>query len=238
VAFANADGGELLVGVENDCQITGFYATDHTLFTELLNSYRDGVYNNTPLTNIRALHLRIDDTDVLYFATPKSTNTIHFTSDGRCLQRRDLENVPISAEEILFTRGERTSREYDRQFVEGAHTSDLDMDLVKALADQLSAGMSSEKCLQILELADFSGGYLKLRRAVLLLFAKEPARWHPRLPIRILKVVGVEIKTGEDYNITDEFIEGNVLLLIERAWNELRPHLVQTRLTGSGLRRE
>jgi ATP-dependent DNA helicase RecG len=200
---------------------------------ELLGSYRDGVYSKTPLTSVRAIHLRIQNKSVLYFSTSKSTTTIHHTSNGRCVQRRDLENVPISADEILFTRQEQISREYDRQFLDGAHTSDLDFNLLKALSEQVSVGMSVEKCLQYLDLADFSHGYLKLRRAALLLFANEPTKWHPRLQIRILKVLGTEIKTGEDYNISDEYIEGNILSLIERAWDKLRPHLVQTRLTGS-----
>jgi ATP-dependent DNA helicase RecG len=233
VAFANADGGELLVGVEDNGEITGFQSSDEELFSELLGCFKDGVYKNTPLSNVRAVHLNIEDKDILYFSTPKSITTIHHTSNGRCVQRRDLENIPISSDEIVFTRQERISREYDRQFVEGAHTSDLDVDLVKALAEQISVGTTFEKCLQILDLADFSDGYLKLRRAALLLFSKEPVKWHPRLPIRILRVAGTEIKTGENYNISDEFIEGNILTLIERTWEMLRPHLVQTRLTGS-----
>lgn len=233
VAFANADGGELVVGVEDDGEITGFVDRDHRLFQELLSSYKDGVYIRTPLSNVRAVHLLLDDKDVLYFSTSKSTTTIHQTSLGRCVQRRDLETVPISLEEIIFTRQERLSREYDRQFVMGAQADALDLDMVKALADQVSVGMSAEKCLQYLDLADFSDGYLKMRKATFLLFAKEPSKWHPRLQIRILKVSGSEIKSGEDYNISDEYIDGNIVTLVEKAWERLRPHLVQTRLTGS-----
>jgi ATP-dependent DNA helicase RecG len=233
VAFANADGGELLVGVEDNGEITGFQSANQELFSELLNCYKDGVYKKTPLSSVRAVQLNIEYKDILYFSTPKSMTTIHHTSNGRCVLRRDLENIPISADEIVFTRQEQISREYDRQFVGGAHTSDLDLDLVKALAEQISVGTTAEKCLQILDLADFSDGYLKLRRAALLLFSKEPMKWHPRLPIRILRVSGTEVKAGENYNISEEFIEGNILELIERTWQMLRPHLVQTRLTGS-----
>lgn len=233
VAFANADGGELLVGVEDDGEVSGFSQHDEDLFSELLDAYKDGIYRKSPLTSVRAIRLTMDGKDVLYFSTPKSTTTIHQTAGGRCVQRRDLENVPISADEILFSRQERISREYDRQFVDGAHTSDLDTDLVRTLSDQISMGMSFEKCLQILDLADFSDGYLKLRRAALLLFSREPARWHPRLPVRILRVAGTEVKTGEDYNISDEFVEGNIFTLVNKAWDMLRPYLVQTRLTGS-----
>lgn len=75
---------------------------------------------------------------------------------------------------------------------------------------------------------------LRLRRAALLLFAQSAVKWHPRLQIRILKVDGDLVRTGEEYNIvTDEVIVGNILTLADRAWEALPPHLVQTRFDKS-----
>lgn len=91
--------------------------------------------------------------------------------------------------------------------------------------------MPAEKCLQYLELAEYGYSQLRYRRASLLLFAKNPSRWHPRLQIRILKVDGNEVRTGEAYNIiSDQVIHGNILKLIDQAWEALRPYLVQTRI--------
>lgn len=91
--------------------------------------------------------------------------------------------------------------------------------------------MSIEKCLQYLDLAEYADGGLKLRKASLLLFASDPQKWHPRLQIRIIKVNGNEIKTGAEYNVTaDDSISGNILVLLEKGWEGLRPHLVQTTL--------
>jgi ATP-dependent DNA helicase RecG len=233
VGFANADGGELLVGVEDDGDVTGFLDADDRLFDYLLSSYKDGVYKGTPLTNVRAIKLKVQQRTILYFSISKSSTTIHHTSEGKCLQRRDLEVIPIAADEIKFTREERLSREYDREYLDGPQADTLDLSLVKSLADQISQGMSPEKCLQYLDLADFNNGYLRLRKAAFLLFAKEPAKWHPRLQIRILKVAGTEVLTGEHYNISEEYVAGNLVSLVENSWTQLRPHLVQTRLTGS-----
>jgi len=234
VGFANADGGELLVGVEDDGTLTGLGEADHGAIEYLMGCYRDGVHHSTPLAGVRTARCRMEGLDILYFAIPKSTTSIHFTSDGRCLQRRDLETVPISADEIKYGREEKASREYDRLFLEGARTDSLDLKAVRVLAEQLSSGMSPEKCLQHLDLADFSSGYLRLRRAALLLFATEPAHWHPRLEIRVIRVIGNTLQAGAAYNVaSDRRIAGNLVTLIEKAWDELRPHLVQQRLTGS-----
>lgn len=231
VGFANADGGELLVGVEDSGEISGI---DN--FSEAdIQSFQDAgvthVHRETPLPEVRKSLLKLDGKTVLYLSVPKSTRYIHVTSDGRCLQRRDLETVPVAAEAIQFDRAEQRSREYDRDFVDGVSADDLNLDLVRSVADQLMKGMSPEKCLQYLGLSEYGLSLLRIRRGALLLFAKDATRWHPRIQVRILKIDGDELKSGEDYNVeSDQIVSENVLLLIDKAWDALRPHLVQTKI--------
>ena len=116
VAFANADGGELLIGVEDDGTITGV-PFDETRIATLLKAPITGVFSETPLPSPIATKVSFDDKLILYFAVDKSTRTIHQTSDGRCLQRRDLESVPVAATRLQFERQEQLSREYDRQLL-------------------------------------------------------------------------------------------------------------------------
>ena len=114
VAFANGDGGELLIGVEDDGSITGIDRLSEGDKASLQESHHSQVHTKTPLPPIRTTTLKLDDLQVLYFSVQKSTSHVHLTSDGRCVQRRDLETVPIPPEEILLDRRERESREYDR----------------------------------------------------------------------------------------------------------------------------
>ncbi len=234
VAFANADGGELLVGVEDSGEITGLPGFSPQEIGLLQDAPTSRVHSDTPLPTVRKYRLTFDGKEVLYFSVPKSTEYVHITSDGRCLQRRDLESVPVAAEAVQFDRRERKSREYDREFVDGVSADDLDIEMVRVVADQVMKGMSAEKCLQYLELGEYGLSQLRLRRGALLLFAKSPSKWHPRLQIRILKVDGDSVRTGEDYNVvSDELIAGNILTLAERAWESLRPHLIHTRFDKS-----
>lgn len=238
VAFGNADGGELLVGVEDDGEITGLETASESYVALLESAPTTHVHHKTPLPPVKRASLSLDGRRVLYFSVQKSTSFVHLTSDGRCVQRRDLETVPIPPEEIIFSRKERESRGYDRQFLDDATAGDLNTEQLKTVADQLSPGMSMEKCLQYLDLAEFVGPGLRLRRAAPLLFGKEPSRWHPRLQIRIIKVAGNELLSGAQYNAkSDQTVTGNILELIERGWDSLRPQLVQTRL-GRGARFE
>jgi len=65
--------------------------------------------------------------------------------------------------------------------------------------------------LQQIGLAEYAISGLRLRMAALLLFAKDIQRWHPRCQVRILKVAGTELLSGDNYNIqSDEPVQGNV----------------------------
>lgn len=230
VGFANADGGELFVGVEDDGTITGLQFRDETI-SQLLDAPRNNVHADTPLDNPVARRVKIDNKDILYFSIEKSTRRIHQTSDGRCLQRRDRETIPVSTEKLQFERQEQLSREYDRAFVDDATLLDLDLDLIREKSELIARGMSAEKCLQYFGLADYGMGTLRLRRAALLLFAKDVTKWHPRCQVRVVRVRGLELKTGVDYNAgSDELAVGNILSLLPSAWEKLRPHLVETKL--------
>ncbi len=239
VAFANADGGELLVGVEDQGEVTGIEHLTENQVTLLLEAPRARVHSDTPLPEARCSRIQAGAHTLLYFAVPKSATHVHLTSQGHCLQRHDLATRPVAPERILFERREQISREYDRQFVDGASTEALDRELVQAVAQQLSPGMSVERCLQYLDLAEYAGPGLRLRRAALLLFAKSPQQWHPRLQIRTLKVAGTSIGTGDSYNVaSDTTLVGNVLRQIEEGWDSLRPHLVVQTRFGEGARFE
>lgn len=235
VAFANADGGELLVGVEDSGEITGLDAFSPAELDLMLRCPKSHIHSDTPLTSVIGARTKISGKTVLYYSIPKSQSTIHLTADGKCIQRKDLESVPVGPKQIELERHETRSREYDREFVDGASLAALEIELIQSVADQISPGMSPEKCLQYLGLADFDPpAGLRLRRAAMLLFAKHSQNYHPRLQVRILNVSGTELGTGAKYNVTtDVTVRNNILRLLGEAWDQLRSHLVQTKLGGS-----
>lgn len=237
VSFANSDGGELLVGVEDDGKITG-YAYDDTKIQYLLDVPITHIHKDTPLAAPVARIVEIDNKNILYFYVEKSSTTVHQTSDGKCLQRRDRENLPVSFTSVQFERSEQISRTFDRQFVDNAYVSDLEIDIITRISST-TENMSPEKCLQYLGVAEYAPGGLRLRKAALLLFGKDILRWHSRCQVRIVRVPGFELKTGKEYHvISDDISSGNILRLINSAWEKLRPHLVQTRLTQDSLFKE
>ena len=99
VAFANADGGELLIGVEDNGDITGVSFSE-TVINAVLNAPKTYVHIKTPLPTLKSTLIELDGKKILYFSVPKGSEYVYITSDGKCLQRKDLENMI----DVLWTR--------------------------------------------------------------------------------------------------------------------------------------
>lgn len=225
VAFANTDGGELLIGVEDDGTITGLPHSDEQM-EEMLKAVTSHVFPGQHLPTIYKLKLSIENKVILFFQVDKGVSEIYQLPDGRVVVRKDKQTIPVNLKVLHFERQEVRSREYDRQYIDGATVNDLDMPLVQSLADSYLKGLTIERYLQQLGLAQYALNGLRLTRAAVLLFAKDIQRWHPRSQVRFIKVSGTELRSGEYYNATsDEFVQGNIFELISKSWEMMRPYL-------------
>ncbi len=225
VSFANADGGAIIIGVEDDGTITGIPHSELDI-QAMLKSINTHIYKDQvlPLNNVNKLEL--ENKIILYFSVNKGTTMIYQLPDGRCVRRKDKSTMPASVDLIQFERQEIKSREYDSQFVDGATVTDLDVKLLQSIADQYIKGLSIERYLQQIGLAEYAQNGLRLKRAALLLFAADIDRWHPRSQVRFLKVKGNTLEAGEKYNvISDDIVKGNVFELVIKAWEHLRSYL-------------
>lgn len=237
VAFANADGGELFLGVEDNGNITGLPHSEDRLHA-ILEASENYVLKETPLPVKRKHIIDYEGKKIIYFSVDKGAKYIHQTSKGECFKREDRDSVPTAADSIRFAREEVVSRRYDREFEELANVADLDLELVATVGQECTGirNISPEKFLQYVELAEFDGDRLRLRKAALLLFAKNANKWHPRSRVRILRVNGTEEKSAPDYNVHEVAdISGNIFQLAEKSWEALRAALSETRYLPEGL---
>ena len=233
VSFANADGGSIIIGVEDNGTITGIShsAADIEIMLNAVNSH---VYQNQKLPIVHAVSIELDGKNILYFSVNKGTNMIYQLPDGRCVIRKDKATIPASIHLIQFERQEVISREYDSLFVDSAEVLHLDTELLQLIADKYIKGLSIERYLQQIGLAEYGLNGLRLKKAALLLFAKNIGKWHPRCQIRFIKVNGSSLESGEKYNvITDDIIEDNIFNLVHKAWEHIRSFLAYKTEFGS-----
>jgi ATP-dependent DNA helicase RecG len=235
VSFANADGGEILIGVEDDGTVTGIPHSEDDI-NAMLGAVKTHVFQGQELPITFSTTLTINGLTILYFSVNKGTTQIYQLPDGRCVRRKDKATLPASVDQIQFEKQEIRSRECDSQFVDGALVTDLDITLLQSAADAYIKGLSVELYLQQIGLAVYGVNGLRLKRAALLLFGKsnEIGRWHSRCQIRFIKVQGEKLESGEKYNvISDESVQGNIFDLWFKSWENLRPYLAYKTEFGS-----
>lgn len=125
VAFANTDGGDLYLGVEDDGVITGLH-NDHKDPTQLAAF----IANRTvPPVTVRCEIIKYD-VPVLKISVPRRTSIVA-TSSGKMLRRRTKadgkpENIPMYPFEIATRLSSLSLLDYSAQPVPDASISDLD----------------------------------------------------------------------------------------------------------------
>ncbi len=159
--------------------------------------------------------------------TVEPSPIVHHLTDGRYLYRVGAANAPLPAEKIHALKQARLQVTFERQFVPGASPADLDGQVLSWLLER--TGRSGEDPTAVLEefrLAERYNGQIYLTRGCLLLFARDPLRWHPRPGIDFVRFEGKERRFGRELNVIKRIrLDLPILKLIEEAFSLLHAHL-------------
>ncbi len=224
VAMANADGGELVVGMENGGEPTGIpHAPDVLAFFR--GAPRDRNYVDPPLrVEIREVRTSTGAL-LLHFAT-ESSIFVHSLADGRYLRRVRDSNMPFRAEEIAAYKNTKLQGMVERTFPPGATLDDLDLALIVSLSPRLGIDAPPLEILRHFGLVEPRGDTAIPTLAALLLFGKEPRRWHPFPGIDFVRWDGPERKHGAEFNaVYRARLEQPLAVLLDRVYDTVRPHI-------------
>lgn len=223
-AMANADGGELVVGIENGGAVTGVRQPEDRL-SVILSAPRSKNYVNPPLP-VRSRELRTTDGHRLYHFEVDWSPDVHQLAGSRYLLRTNDKNSPFPAEQIAALKFAKAQGLWERSYPPGATLADLDMDLIASLAPAAWAGRNPEDVLRDRGLIAGRNGQSVPSNAALLLFAKTPGRWHARCGIDFVRWQGTERKQGAEFNAVKRFsIEAPLSTLIRKAYDAILPIL-------------
>ncbi len=131
-AMANADGGDLAVGLENGGALTGVLVAEDRL-PVILTAGQNRNYVNPPLP-VRARELRTADGHRLLHFTVDWSPNVHQLADSRYLLRVKDQNAPFPAEQIAALKAAKTQGLWERSFPPGATMTDLDEALLASIA--------------------------------------------------------------------------------------------------------
>ncbi len=218
VAFANADGGIILVGMDHQGQVLGTVLPEdvEALLARALGQCRPPVATQWQQTEFR--HGTV--VDITVARSPE----LHSLADGRVLVRQGAENRPLGGEAIRQLAATKSSADFETEPVAGASRADLDDGII----DEYMAKRSERGRRPISDTID---EYLKKLGALtsdgtpttsgILLFGKRPQEFLPQSGVVFVRFVGNQPR-GKDgqagYGRRAE-LEGPLARLVEAAWN-------------------
>jgi len=220
-AMANADGGNLVLGVEDDGTPTGAdYPEDR------MNLLRQAPRNIVrPPLRSRVEEPILSGARLLVFEVDWSPE-VHQLSDGRYLLRVGDRNQPFPADQIESLKASKRRRIAEVRLLPEASLSDLNPALLERLRQRTRLRLSNQQLLLHYRLAESRNGRLVLALAALLLFGHDPGRWHPRCGIDFVKYEGAERRYGAELNVVKrERLEAPLVALLETAFEAVHPHI-------------
>ena len=198
-AFTNADGGLLLVGVDDDGTATGHGYADKDVDALFAVPHR----RLTPAVDCRTDRLTLGCHEILAFEVPIAPEAVMI--DGNGFPYRVGSRIVREPQEVINQRKQAYRRVgYEQRFRPEATLDDLDLPLAESFLKETPVG--GRPVLEALEyygLIERDARDWKVTNAALLLFAQRPAlRWHPRAGLRVFRVAGTEIEYGRRRNVT------------------------------------
>jgi len=232
VGFANADGGTVVIGVEDSGEITG---TDR--YTDHLNRLRQAAIDYTnPLVrhtfdSIPCMTSAGQSDHHLVLEIHPSDH-VHRNHRGETYKRIGDSTRRLNdedARELVFDKGERP---FDGVPVPNAAMRDLDPDALHAFAATIGPKDDVERALRVRGLTSDGHDGQSINVGAVLRFGVEPQSFLPAATIRILRYEGVFPRPGTRSNLVfDRRIDGRLVDQVETARQVMSNQLRQvTRL--------
>jgi ATP-dependent DNA helicase RecG len=235
VAFANADGGHIFIGVKPDGTLRDLSGEDvDTSVTRAQSLCRPPIRTEwqrveTPLGYALCLHV------------PRSPD-LHSLADGRVLIRAGAENRPLSGTEIRQLAATKGSGDFEAELVPAARRSDLDEAIIAEYITKREEKLRrrfNQSTNDVLREAGFADEHGDPTAAGVLLLGKNPQAFLLQSGLIFVRFPGTQpTSSGEQagYGRREE-ITGALPRLIEEAWEVIHQEM-RVGAVVTGLKRE
>lgn len=200
MAFANAAGGRLVVGIEDDGVITGFKREK----AHAIESFEQAhVTELAPAPRVKTERVRVvndkgDDDQILVMDVACSEDqVVRRRKDGKVSLRQGDKSVWLDYNQIRSLEYDKGEYHFDSEAARGMTIADVDREALHIYREAIGTDVSDEKLLR-------SRGLLKgdeLTNAGVMLFANAPSIALPQMRFRVLKIDGTELGHGDELRV-------------------------------------
>ena len=232
VAFANADGGTIVVGL-SEGRVEGIDALSNQNRNDLRQSHISQVQPPIRATYEEIRCLREDGGEAtLLVIRVGPSERVHELNDASCYLRVGDESIRLTFDQRRELVYDKSTSQFEAGIVAGTSIDDLDPGLLENYRSAVSASQELESLLRNRGLADRSGA---VTVAGYLLFGKHPQEHFPNAHIRIVKFLADERGTGSRLNVEgglDFRVEGPIPRAIMEAQKLLEELVPKRRFLG------
>jgi ATP-dependent DNA helicase RecG len=218
IAFANASGGQLVIGIEDNGRITGF-RRDNAKPVESFEQTPITLCKPTPKISARripCMNVNGEMDEILVLdVSPSSCHVVQKRNSGEVWLRENDNSVRLDYEQVRALEYDRGQLWFEDEECRRSSIEHIDHVMLDRYKRTIGASNLDDE--QVLKARDFlAGGHLT--NAGVLLFSQLPTRFLPSAHVRVLKVDGTELHTGTRLNIVkDTDFEGPLVTVTEQA---------------------
>ena len=215
VAFANADGGVVAIGVSDKTRKVEGVDQHTEKLNELLRVPLDFCNPSVPITSdlLPCTDKDGNDNHILLMYIPASSE-LHANQADEVYMRVGDKSRKLSFEERIQLMYDKGERYYEDTAVYGATVDDIDMAAVERYTELIGYTKSAKQYLHENNgfITTNAKGEEQVSVACILLFGKYPQKFFPRGRTRFIRYKGTEERVGAEMNvIKDVTFEGTIL---------------------------
>lgn len=236
VAFANSDGGHILLGVTPAGHVIGNLQEE-----EVEGALRHALINCRPPVRTEWQLVPTVQGNVVSIFVPRSTE-LHSLGDGRVVVRNGADNGPLGGEQIRQLAATKSSSDFEAEPMAGATLADLDDAIISEYIEKREERQRRKLTLSRAELLTQIGALtpdLIPTTVGILLFGREPQVFLPHSGAVFVRFTGTEARGPQGlpgYGRREE-INGPLARLIERLWQVIWSEM-RVQAVVRGLQRE
>lgn len=198
-AFANAEGGTLVIGIEDDGIISGFNHAKAKKIEEYIEAPFEYLSRIPKYTKNKLEVSTTNDASnyIIIFEIEPSYDAIISLKDDTVYLRVNDKSKKLTHTQITNLEYDRGSRRFEEELVEYSSIEDINEELVDEFKQLLGTNVSTEKLLK-------ARGFMRdgrLTVAGLLLFSDNINVYFPSARIRFMRYEGTKEESGARLNI-------------------------------------
>lgn len=216
--FANASGGIVVIGLEDNGDIAGFHVKGAKMPEEYLEAIR--LLPCRPPLKVTDELLPVNNAQgesdhLLILDVQAENNRVVESHDNEVYLRVNDKTVKLSYEDRRKLEFDKGQRWFEDEEVPDSSLEDVDTDIMAQY--QARMGIQSFTAEEVLKSRNLLRNG-RLTHAGLLLFGKDPSRYLPGARMRFLRFEGKAMQPGLDFNLVKEIsITGSIPKMIQRA---------------------